>query len=508
MRDTARDFLNDKEFDALLQSGLPELPPEDIVQEVTPWHKAIYRALIGIAFNTFTLNFLCLDYILPAIASILTLLGFRSLRRENRWFKICYGITLVRSVFFFALLILNASIYQSDFYASGVAKIMTAGSLVLLFLLFFCLWRAFIAVRRKAGLPGSAPGALWLMLWYAVILIMASVHYTGLILPIVMIVSYVLMIRSLLKLARELDEAGFAITAAPVRLSDRALTWLILAVLALGMSCAHLFSGAYPMDWQPEEVQSSAELSRVREELLSLGFPENVLNDLAEEDLLACDGALQVVWEVQDHPVNKGHYLTTQEGTVSYTTTVFDVQELRITGVAVELPGERESWKLIHHFQWVLDPGFTGTECIQLWPAWQNNESWNPGGQMTGRLLYDRDGRTWTAPYAFLGIRSYTSGSIFWGKQSSTDIFAAFSLPDHGENHRGYVSYTVEEAQEGYILSSWCNYTHQSSALQYPARTAMDARMAGGVSNRSWAFVTVQDALQFYPNNGSPQLIG
>ena len=32
MRDTARDFLNDKEFDALLQSGLPELPPEDIVQ--------------------------------------------------------------------------------------------------------------------------------------------------------------------------------------------------------------------------------------------------------------------------------------------------------------------------------------------------------------------------------------------------------------------------------------------------------------------------------------------
>ena len=270
------------------------------------------------------------------------------------------------------------------------------------------------------------------------------------------------------------------------------------------MGCAHLFSGAYPMDWQPEEIQSSAELSRVREELLSLGFPENVMNDLTEEDILACDGALQVVWEVQDHPVNKGRYLTTQEGTVSYTTTVFDVQELRITGVAVELPGERESWKLIHHFQWVLDPGFTGTECIQLWPAWQNTEGWNPAGQMTGRLLYDRDSQTWTAPYAFLGSRSYTSGSIFWGKQSSTDIFAAFSLPDHGENHRGYVSYTVEEAQEGYILSSWCNYTHQSSALQYPARTAMDARMEGGLSNRSRAFVTVQDALQLYPNNGSP----
>ena len=86
MCDPERNFLNDEKFDAMLQSGLPELPPEDIVQEVTPWHKAIYRALIGIAFNTFTLNFLGLNYILPAIASILSLLGFRSLRRENRWF--------------------------------------------------------------------------------------------------------------------------------------------------------------------------------------------------------------------------------------------------------------------------------------------------------------------------------------------------------------------------------------------------------------------------------------
>lgn len=507
MCDPERNFLNDEELDAMLQSGLPELPPEDIVQEVTPWHKAIYRALIGIAFNTFTLNFLGLNYILPAIASILSLLGFCSLRRENRWFRACYGITLVRSLYLFAQIILNASIYQSDFYASGLSKLLTAGSLGLLFLLFFCLWRAFIAVRRKVGLPGSAPGALWLMLWYAIILVMATVHYTGLILPIVMVVSYVLMIRSLLKLSRGLDEAGFAINAAPVRLSDRALTWLILAALALGMGCAHLFSGAYPMDWQPEEAHSSAEVSRVKEELLGLGFPEKVLNDLTEEDILACGGALQVLWDVQDHPVNRGHYLTAQEGTVSYTTTVYDVQELRITGVAVELPGEPESWRLFHHFQWVVDPGFTGTECMQLWPAWQNNEGWTSGGELTGRLLYDQAGQTLTAPYAFLGSRSYTSRSVFWGEQSSTDIFAAFSLPDSGENHRGYVSYTVDEAQDGCIISSWCNYTHQASTLQYPARTAMDVRMEGG-GNRSGAFVTVQDALQFFPNNGSSELIG
>ena len=499
--------INDAQFDAMLQNSLPELPPEEIVREVTPWHKAIYRALVGIAFNTFTLNFLCLNYILPAIASILTLLGFRSLRRENRWFQACYGITLVRSAVFFAQLILNASIRQSAYYASRLSELVTAGSLGLLFVLFFCLWRAFIAIRLKAGLPGRAPGALWLILWYLVILFMASIHYTGLILPLVMLVSYVLMIRSLLKLARELDEAGFAIRAAPVRLSDRAVVLLILAVLAAGMAWGCLFSASYPMDWQPEEPAESAELSRVREQLLALGFPENVMADLTEEDIFSCDGALQVVSEVQEHPVNKGHYLTTSEGYASYTTTVYDVLELRITGVAVELPGDQERWKLFHHFQWVIDPGFSGTECIQLWPAWKNSEGWGPDSDVTGRLLYDRDGQTYTAPYYFLGSQSYTSDSIFWGKQNATDIFAAFSLPNSGENQRGYLSYTAAELADGWIISSWCNYTHQCSALQYPAATAMETRMQGS-GNRSGVFLTVQDALQFDPTGPRAELIG
>lgn len=295
--------------------------------------------------------------------------------------------------------------------------------------------------------------------------------------------------------------------ASELGMSVRAVVLLILAVLAAGMAWGCLFSASYPMDWQPEEPAESAELSRVREQLLALGFPENVLADLTEEDILSCDGALQVVSEVQDHPVNKGHYLTTSEGYASYTTTVYDVLELRITGVAVELPGEQERWKLFHHFQWVIDPGFSGTECIQLWPAWQDSEGWAPGSDVTGRLLYDRDGQTYTAPYYFLGSQSYTSDSIFWGQQSATDIFAAFSLPNSGENQRGYLSYTAAELADGWIISSWCNYTHQCSALQYPAATAMETRMQGS-GNRSGVFLTVQDALQFDPTGPRAELIG
>ena len=85
MTDRNWDPAEERKFDAMLESGLPELPPKEIVEEVTPWRGAFNRVLVGIVFSTVTLNFLWLDYILPAIGAVLSLLGYRALRRENRW---------------------------------------------------------------------------------------------------------------------------------------------------------------------------------------------------------------------------------------------------------------------------------------------------------------------------------------------------------------------------------------------------------------------------------------
>lgn len=63
-------------------------------------------------------------------------------------------------------------------------------------------------------------------------------------------------------------------------------------------------------------------------------MPDYVLDDLDPEDLTACDGALRVVVETRNEPLNK------------------DKQKaLHITGVAVELPGEREQWMIIQYFR-------------------------------------------------------------------------------------------------------------------------------------------------------------
>lgn len=132
------------------------------------------------------------------------------------------------------------------------------------------------------------------------------------------------------------------------------------------------------------------------------------------------------------------------------------------------------------------------------------DECWRSAGELSGQVLYTTDGESYAAPYHSLGQETCTYDSIFWGAQTSTDVFAEFSLPNRGENHRGYVSYTIAEAQDGWGIDAWINYTHQTPWPQYPVITAAEKQQTMGVGSTS-TFRTVQDALQFFPGEENPK---
>lgn len=500
MREYDLNNLNDQEFDSLLQESMTELPPDDIAYDVTPWRKATYRILTGFALGAITLNFVGLNYLLPTIGMFLTLLGFRTLRKENKWFRACWVITVIRCAYYFPTLILNTTIYQSAFYASAVSSVLSVLNLVIIFLLYICFWKALRTVQEKAGLEPHAGGAAGLIIWSAIVCTMGLMQIPGgLFIGIILLIAYICIIRSLVKLSKELDEAGYCITTAPVRFTDRTVVIALVIALLIGFGCGYLFFHQYPMDWQAATQSDDVETQEIKEHLADLGFPEHILDDLTEEDLLSCKNAVRVVVDVNDHPVNNGRRVQElQEDGVIHIYTAYDQEELRLTGIGVELPGEREQWKIFHHFQWVIDPGFYGTDVIQLWPAYNNGKGWASHSEVTGQVLYNDGDQVFIAPYYSLGNETYTSNSIFWGEQTSTDVFAAFSMPKNGENHRGYVSYTIAEAQDGWLVDAWINYTHQTSWLQYPAITAKEKHLTAGVSDTN-AFNTVQDALQFNP---------
>ncbi|WMJ75947.1 MULTISPECIES: hypothetical protein [unclassified Sedimentibacter] len=494
--------MNEQEVDKLLKNGESELQPQsDVVNEITPWSKAINRVLVGLALSTLTLNFLCLNYILPAIGIVLMLLGFRSLRNENFGFRVCWIISIIRIFYFFPGLILNATIWQKYIYQLPVITALNYVNIALIIVLMFCLRSGFRSVQIKSKSPENISGISALIVWYVILCVLGLIQYNGWIIAIIILIAYVYIIRSLYGLSSELNKAGYAIQDAPIKISDKNLTRIILGVLVLGIASGYLFFGKYPMSWEKINVAEQNKYEDLRLHLLDMGFPETVLNDLTENDVSDCDGAIRVVTDREDHAVNDGREVTEKNGNATYISTVYDVMELRITSVAVELSGEREQWKIFHHFDWVVDPGFYGTEVIQLWPTYRGDRGWSKNGNFSGHVLYDDDEQTYAAPYYSLEYATYQNENIFFGKQVSTDAFASFSFPTGKEHYRGYVSYEILENVDGYIIDSWINYVHQRSRLQYPVQTALDSRTTSSMFSSNRVFFMIQDALQFDPND-------
>lgn len=254
------------------------------------------------------------------------------------------------------------------------------------------------------------------------------------------------------------------------------------------------------MDWKPAVATNDAKIKEIEQHLIEIGFPEAILADLTEEDIKACEGALRIAIEVKTHPINEGRIVREETAAGMWEHIVYDQEELKFTHIAVELPEERERWKVFHHFEFIIHPYFYGTESIQLWSCYRNLPyAWALEGEVSGQVLYDLDSQTFVAPYASLKEENYETQSILpIGTTRNTDVFADFSMPNDGGRHRGYLSYTTEKIQDGVILDSWVNYTHQNSWLQYPVLTATEKRIQNSFAQME-PFKTVHDALQFYP---------
>jgi len=493
--------MTESDFDILLEDCVPELPPMDVVRAVTPWKKAMNRVLWGMALTTITLEFWGLDYILSTVGMFLSLLGYRMLREENNWFKACWRLMLVRMVWFWFSLMLDATVFHSAFEASTIGMVMTCIMFAVIFGQIFCLWKGIRKTQEKAGVPQRAKSAIVLMVWYGIMCFLGVIQYSGFIIPWAMIIGYICIVRSLYKLSKELSEAGYTIETTSIHTSDKKLVVSLLMVLAIGISCGYLFFYSYPMDWQPAVASEDKEVEEIKAHLIELGFPEAVLEDLSEADIKECKGALRVVIdEVREYPVNNGREVVETSAGTTHIYTVYDAKELRFTEIGVELPGERERWKIIHHFQFTTNPGFRGTECIQLWPCYGSRaDHWASDSETTGQVLYDKEGQTYVAPYVSLEEENYQSNSILFGDGTVTDVFAEFSMPKDGKNHRGYMSYTIKEMQDGQIVYAGINYTHQNGWFQYPVMTAKEKRM-----KQPWdfsgVFKTAQDVIQFNPN--------
>ena len=475
---------DDLRFDQLLRENASALPPA--MAEVNPWREAMWLVLWGMGLTTITFNFLYLDMILPALGGILLVLGFRTLRQENRALQWCWRLSIaiasVRSASF-ALAALPVDVKNVPAYAV----------MAMTFALYCCLWRGMVGVSRAAGAEKpAAPAAGALVIFYAVICALAFLELSGWLAVLPMLIVYIVILRNLVKLARSLADTGYAIHAAPVRLPSTAVLWGYLGLTLAAVLLAMFLGQRYPMNWQVRDDAPQDET--IRAELLDLGFPEQVLDDLTAEEAAHMSGAVKVYTETEplyedetyrevttsvwnEDPPPRWEYSSAEkqpDGSYRYTYRVYDLYEGFVTHVVVLVEEAGRQRAVVLHYAAIDRPfGDCLAEGMEIWPVWQGNEeSWSPGGWNSGRLLCEKDGQSYAADFYSVESGGYETTNIF-GTTQNTGMIAEWSRMRRGENTRAYLLYDAEMlTPELPSLYSWCNYVRQTKPV-YPFRDAL-----------------------------------
>lgn len=419
------------DFDYELMDALETLPPSaETVEAVTPWHEAMSRITWGLILLTFQLKFLYLDYLLPAVGTVLLYLGFRGLRQANRYFHFGWIISICKAVLFYAShLFLATPLLQEPPF------VLTVFGFVLTPLLYLSLWLGIRQAAKDVDHTSARQPALWALLWYGVLTLFALYWpKPGWIPVLIMAALYVCILCSLRRVTKDLTLWGYDASASPARVSAGRFAWLYLGTLLLAAALAAMLSSHIVSDFVP------AEKSHPIDALTELGLPEDVAVQLLPEDLESLRSAVRYDYE----KANQGHNYKLSDNE----TFAFMMPDGSVRAVHLFTPGDKG--------------GF-----------WQCHMMLRSNAHILdaqARLFYTRGGQRFTSSVNFGDSTMVSGKDSFFDMyfEQSTATAQPFSWPLRAKERSAYVIFTVDqEANPKTVFDELLSYTAQK-APAYP----------------------------------------
>ena len=484
--------MSPNEFDRRIVEDLSQLPPAPgEVWGYAPWRSAMTKILWGMGLTTIHFEFLYLQYLLPLLGAALLYLGFRSLRKENRWFKLCWVLSGVLLAVHMATDILTATpvmgwITQNPALQWGLTWLLLGMNLLML----FSLWRgtraAFAVVGEKQPKDWLAQGFVCYLLALAIALWSELVPYTETTMfgaDIIdqyqwlvtgrSIAGLILMIRLLMCIAYQssaLANRGYSITPVPVRFTPTVFLAGVFAVVLLSSIAALWLSSRAPaLEAQPLSAVHAEEYSSVRAHLVDLGMDADLANSLDEAELERCRDALAVYDLPLTHAYGEHTYNREDE------TGRADVEYVTLRSWAVQLPDDQVRYYLT--FRWLQNPEHNIRDGLTGDPS-----SYDPSYDFSARILWDQDGQTWSAaPTVHLGggetPEELPDWALEWYDYELEALghlayipWCQFSFPADSENRWGWMAWSQDRSDDAGTLYylSLLFYRHQVSWLHYP----------------------------------------
>ncbi len=459
----------DLKFDQEIIEQLCEvIPPEEDLKSINPWSKPIGFITWGFILTTLKLNNLYLQYILPTIGATLVYLGFRSLRHENKYFKILWGFSIFDLLFHLIdLLVMATPLNTMNYPIIKIGILM----LVIRITMYLFFQKALNKVYEKAGKEINEQPLIWVSLWSlgASIIAFSPLAQSWLAF-IPMVGFYILIIRSLFKIGDQLDDTGYLLKNSPVKISGKAFGWsyfIIALIMVIGLNSYFNHLKIEPRGFHPMEITWE------RQELIKKGFPEEVLQYLNNENVSVLKKAINIeaISKLLMFDAKRIEH-STSSGSHTYVSHSYepDKRNLQATTIYIEMP-ESEMYVMVY-FTW------EGGK-----PVWQDNFSINGDTEfdkeiVTSGLFYSKNNIEYIGDFPRISWENITIETMF-GPYNANPIRAALSYPFGAKNQGGYVlyRYIVDFPEKiGNKFSTYVdfNYSHRVGPLYFPYRDAED----------------------------------
>ena len=504
------------EFDLQLMDEMSQLPPPaPEVHDYTPWQASIRKIIWGMVLVTFRFEFFYLQYLLPLLGATLLYLGYRSLRKSDSWFALCWGLSAFLLVFHMSSDILAATplltaLEQNVWTNAFLIALTIAANVVLLFALRAGIRRRFVSITGEKPKDWLGRGLMAYLLSLAISLwatlypatepslffgqtITDPLLHNGR--SIAVIVLHIYLLVCIFRQSEALAGRGYDIAPAPVRVPGKPLVLGVFVLVLLAIPPALWLSCRLPTgEAQLVTAPLAGDQTAVRDHLVELGLPQELADTLDEAELTRCKDA---------YAVETGSWsdLDLTDDTVPQTEGTdllvpLDDDQARFSVWLVFLPQGQVRWYYFFRYdtlpalrlQEQFSLSVTGNNAHDDYTAallWQEGETTylsHPqvqlaGGQTAEELTEDQRW-LYEAELKRLGHLHYTP-------------YFSFSIPQKATALGGYLAYTADASEQldrentyDYYDYVYLFLRHQTSLLHYPFRSIED--LGGSSSSRDY----------------------
>ncbi len=457
----------------------------------TKFSETLSNIFIGLILILLHITIWNLNYVFFLLGHILLIVSFRNLKNENYHFQAIYNMVCIKFMILILSYLLDATILRTLFDGIEVYLfIILIIDYILSIALLYYLKKALVLLQAKAGTNYKLNSIKYIIimkfLYIFCITVLMNLFivfkvnkyiYMG-----IMILGLIIYVYLYIKLYNELKPFHSLhefVSLSINKLSNKAFVIILLLIMGVGIISADIFYGKYPMNWQDKSLESSVEIDKIEDKLVKLSFPEKVLKDISEKDILDCSDAINVYSKL-----NKNE-------DVLYPNT----GKLKMYSIMVELNNENDDrqYKIFHYFEWVKPHNFYGTECLFSEPP--SNIKDYQISDLDGKLFYNEDHKEYQAAFYSIENISVEAYDEFGMYDTFYErlITADFSLPLHANKARGYLTYQLtfkDENIDDFDVQG--SYLFQKSWLQYPKVTAKDTYLSGSLWNNKYDFLHVR----------------